>query len=159
MKCQDVLRISFQFLLIVALLVLTYFRFYKLYQEEVSLSNSYENSGQGIHFPSMTLCYRGYHDFSKAPKMNESVTFKEFMESSLSVKDLLVEAVFFVYGPNERNRRKFDFLDINSGHLFEESFYLVANRQYFGLNRCLTLNSPISEGVIFKDGYVSIFLT
>ena len=87
--------------------------------------------------------------------MDKTVTFKEYMQTSRSVKDLLVEAVFFVYGQNDRNRKKYDFLDLNLSYLFEESFYLVANQNYFGLNRCLTLNSPISEGVIFKNAYVS----
>ena len=90
--------------------------------------------------------------------MDETVTFKEYMQTSRSVKDLFVEAKFLVYGPNDRNRKEFNFLDHNSSYLFDESFYLVANQQYFGLNRCLTLNSPISEGVIFKDAYVSNFL-
>ena len=150
-----VLKFLLQSILVVALIAVTYTRWVKLAREETSLSNSYENSSQGIQFPSMTICFRGYQDYSKAPKMDESVTFKEYMETSHSVKDLLVEAKFFVYGPNDRHRKNFNFLDVNSSHLFEENFYLVANQRYFGLNRCLTLNSPISEGVVFKDAYVS----
>ena len=155
MECQTVLKFLLKSMLVVALIAVTYTRWVKLAREETSLSNSYENSNQGIQFPSMTICYRGYQDYSKAPKMDETVTFKEYMQTSRSVKDLLVEAVFFVYGQNDRNRKKYDFLDLNLSYLFEESFYLVANQNYFGLNRCLTLNSPISEGVIFKNAYVS----
>ena len=120
------------------------------------MSNSFEDTKFGIQLPSMTICYRAYEDYSTAPKMDESVTFKEFMETSRSVKDLIVKAELYIYGPNEKKRPMYDFLDAHNSDFFEESCYLVAKQEYYyGLNRCLTLNSPITERIIFKDAHVS----
>ena len=78
------------------------------------MSNSFEDSSFGIQLPSMTICYRAYEDYTTAPKMDETVTFKEFMETSKSVKDMIVKAELYVYGPNERKRQKFDFSETKS---------------------------------------------
>ena len=156
MDCIKAVKYILQFLLVIALIIVTYNRWVKLSREETSMSNSFEDSSFGIQLPSMTICYRAYEDYSTAPKMDETVTFKEFMETSKSVKDIIVKAELYVYGPNDRERQKYDFLEGEIADSFEESCYLVAKQEdYFGLNRCLTLNSPITESIIFKDAYVS----
>ena len=154
MECQKAVKYILQFLLVIALIIVTYKRWVKLSREETSMSNSFEDSSFGIQLPSMTICYRAYEDYSTAPKMDETVTFKEL--TSKSVKDIIVKAELYVYGPNDRERQKYDFLEGEIADSFEESCYLVAKQEdYFGLNRCLTLNSPITESIIFKDAYVS----
>ena len=155
MKCQDVLKICLQFLLIIALLILTYFRLDKLYQEETSLS--YSTVSSGLYLPSLTLCFRSYNDEKVQPKMDSTVTFKDFMENSRSVKDILMQAYFELYGPNDKNRWKYDLIKKEEDDLIQESFYLAAlGESYYGVNRCITINAPSNKSVHFKDAYVSI---
>ena len=153
MKCLDVLKKSLQFLLIVTLLVLTYFRLEKLFQEETSLSYSTVNSG--LYLPSLTTCFRSYTDETR-PKMDTTMNFKDFMENFRSVKDILNSAVFKMYGQNDKIRWAYDILKKSDDYFIEETFYLVAIDNYYGLNRCITINAPIEEPVLYKDSYVSM---
>ena len=155
MKSFNVLKVLLQFLLIIALVILTYLRFDKLSQEETSMT--YSTVSKEIYLPSVTICFRAYDNYSNAPKMDTTTTFQEFMESSQSVKDLLIEAMFKIYGPNEQIRHTHDFLEGYDDEFIEESYYLVAlENEYFGLNRCITINAPITYPVFFKDAYVRI---
>lgn len=157
MKSYNVLKILLQSLLIIALVILTYLRYHKLSQEETSMT--YSTITREIYLPSVTVCLRAYEDYRNAPKMDQTTTFQEFMENSQSVKDLLIEAIFKIYGPNDQFRDRYDFLDGND-EFIEESFYLVAlENEYYGLNRCITINAPISYPVFFKDAYVRIELS
>ena len=155
MKSFNVLKILLQFLLIVALVILTYLRYDKLSQEETSMT--YSTISREIYLPSVTICVRAYEDYRNAPKMDQTTTFQEFMENSQSVKDLMIGAIFKIYGPNDQFRDTYDFLDANDDEFIEESFYLVAlENEYYGLNRCITINAPIEEPVLYKDSYVSM---
>ena len=89
--------------------------------------------------------------------MNINVTFQEFMETSQSVKDLLIKAIFKVYRPNDRESHTYDFLDDNGDDFIDETYYLVSlENTYYGLNRCLTINAPVTKPVFFKDALVRI---
>ena len=104
----------------------------------------------------MTICFRKYDDFGKAPKIDQTVTFDEFMETSKSVKDILISAKFSYFGPNDKNKEAHDLLTDEYSDIFEESYFLNAFfGSYYGLNRCLTINSPISDPIVFKDAFVS----
>ena len=104
----------------------------------------------------MTICLRKYDDFGKAPKMDEKVTFDEFMETSKSVKDILISAKFSYYGPNDKKKEAYDLLSKKYSHTFEEAYFMNAFfGKYYGLIRCLTINSPISDPIVFKDAFVS----
>ena len=154
MKCNILAKILLQCILIVTLIFLTTLRMQKLWQEETSLS--YSKVNQKIQLPSMTICLRRYDDFAKAPKMDETVTFDEFMESSKSVKDILVGVKFSFFGPNDKNKVAYDLLTEKYSDIFEESYFLNAFfGSYYGLNRCLTINNPISDPIVFKDAFVS----
>ena len=155
MKSSTKLKILLQFLLVIALAVLTYLRYDKLSREETNMT--YSTISREIYLPSLTICLRAYEDYKNAPKMDLTTTFQEFMENSHSVKDLLIEAIFKIYGPNDQFRQKYNFLEGNGNKFIEESFYLVAlEDEYFGLNRCITINAPIADPVFYKDAFVRI---
>ena len=155
MRRLEALKISWQSLLIVKLTILTYFRWEKLDQEETSLS--YSTARHGLYLPSVTICLRAYEDYKNAPKMNENVTFQEFMETSKSVKDLLIRAIFKVNRPNDQDVHSYDFLNDNGDDFIDETYYLVSlENTYYGLNRCITINAPLSNPVFFKDALVRI---
>ena len=127
----------------------------KLSQEETSLS--YSTARHGLYLPSVTICLRAYEDYKNAPKMGVNVTFQEFMETSKSVKDLLIKAIFKVNRPNDQESHTYNFLDNNGDDFIDETYYLVSlENTYYGLNRCLTINAPLSEPVFFKDALVRI---
>ena len=154
MKCNILVKILLECILVVALIFLTTLRIKKLWQEETSLS--YSKVDQKIQLPSMTICFRKYDDFGKAPKIDQMVTFDEFMETSKSVKDILISAKFSYFGPNDKNKEAYDLLTDEYSDIFEESYFLNAFfGSYYGLNRCLTINSPISDPIVFKDAFVS----
>ena len=156
MRCQiSSFKFGLECVLIIALIFLTYLRWSKLLLEETSLSLSYQD--KGIEFPSLTICFRAYNDFSKAPIMNENSTFEDFMKSSKSVKTILNKAEFKYYGAIDKKRQLFDFLDKGFEDRLDEMCYLVANGNFYGLNRCLTLNSPIIEKEPFKEASVGFF--
>ena len=56
MKSFNVLKVLLQFLLIIALVILTYLRFDKLSQEETSMT--YSTVSKEIYLPSVTICFR-----------------------------------------------------------------------------------------------------
>ena len=53
-----------------------------------------------------------------------------------------------MYGPNDKNRWAYNFLKKSDDNFIEETFYLVAIDNYYGLNRCIKINAPIEELVM-----------
>ena len=75
-------------ILILALLVISYQRLQKLFQEETSISITYmENE---VQLPSLTICnFPNYLD-----DIQKNMTFQEFMDGSSSLKDAFIGGSF-----------------------------------------------------------------
>ena len=75
-------------ILILVLLVISYQRLQKLFEEETSISITFMKNE--VHLPSLTIC-----NFPIYSNLNQTnMTFQEFMDGSLSVKDSIIGGSF-----------------------------------------------------------------
>ena len=75
-------------ILILVLLVISYQRLQKLFEEETSISITFMKNE--VHLPSLTIC--NFAIYSNVIQTN--MTFQEFMDGSLSVKDSIIGGSF-----------------------------------------------------------------
>ena len=140
--------------LFVVILIL---RIEKLTLQETGLSSKYELN-EGLSLPSYTFCFGPQKENSKFKgfEITPNFTFNDFMESSSSVKDYIHKANYYHKSPMiKETGARIDILDMEFDHLWQESFYVQSTLDYFGINRCLTLNSPEEKLGRFKNFFVS----
>ena len=83
-RLQRGCRISIQIVLLISLLVVTYFQFLKYNKELANVSISYNDGKQDLELPSLTFC-----PFGESPNVqkHENMTFEGYMEHILNVSD------------------------------------------------------------------------
>ena len=157
---QLIRKFLFHFL-IFSFVVIFIMRVEKLTSQETGLSSKYEHN-EGLSLPSYTFCFGPQKENSrfKGFEITPNFTFDDFMESSSSVKEYIYKANYYYKSPmTKETGARIDILDMEFDHLWEESFYLQSTLDYFGINRCLTLNSPEEKLGRFKNFFVSINYT
>ena len=77
-------------ILILVLLVISYQRLQKLFEEETSISITFMKNE--VHLPSLTICI--FPIYSNTNLNQTNMTFQEFMDGSLSVKDSIIGGSF-----------------------------------------------------------------
>ena len=121
-------------------------------EENVTLKSSFQ-IGKGPELPSFTTCYRTY---SEKPNFNKNATFDDFMNQMTDLKRLILVAEFLYASPIKKTRTATNLLDKKYDEYWEPSYYLQAQgNYYYGLSRCLTLNSPIERLEFPNDLWVS----
>ena len=136
-------RLLFYFLVFTFIIIFA-LRVQKLTSQETGLSSKYEPN-HGMPLPSFTFCFGFQKDGSTLKKfeINPDFTFADYMESLPSMKNYLYRANFYHESPMmEKTGIRVNILEEKFSHLWEESFYLQSTLDYYGINRCLTLNSP-----------------
>ena len=81
-------RIILEIILILSLLIISYDRLVKLWNEETIMSSSYLEDG--IDLPSLTICSNAYKKFNQT-----NMTMEEFMQNYPSVLDYITDAKFY----------------------------------------------------------------
>ena len=128
--------------LCVVILSISLFNYYM--EENVMLKSSFI-SGEGPELPSFTTCYRSYYPSTK-PNFGENASFDDFMNQVKDLKNYILEAEFLYTSPINKSRTSINLLDKKYDKYWEPSYYLQAQgNHYYGLSRCITLNSPIER--------------
>ena len=81
-------RLILEIMLILTLLIISYDRLIKLWNEETIMSSSYLEDG--IDLPSLTICSNAYKKFDQT-----NMTMEKFMQNYPSVLDYITDAKFY----------------------------------------------------------------
>ena len=128
--------------LCVVILSISLFNYYM--EENVMLKSSFLMD-KGPKLPSFTTCYRSYYQSIK-PNFGENASFDDFMNQVKDLKNYILKAEFLYTSPINENRTSINLLDKKYDKYWEPSYYLQAQgNHYYGLSRCITLNSPIER--------------
>ena len=97
-RLQKGCRISVQLVLVISLISVTFFQFLKYKKEIANVSISYNDGKQDLELPSITYCSWT----TNGKKKQENMTFEEYMEEVIDVKDFFEEALHYDYLTGER---------------------------------------------------------
>ena len=108
---------------------------------------------KGPELPSFTTCYRTY---TEKPNFDKNATFVDFMNQMTDLKRFILVAEFLYASPINKTRTSTNLLDKKYDKYWEPSYYLQAQgNYYYGLARCITLNSPIEQLEFPNDLWVN----
>ena len=128
--------------LCVVILSISLFNYYM--EENVMLKSSFI-SGEGPELPSFTTCHRLY-DYRYKPDFGNNASFDDFMNQVKDLKNYILEAEFLYTSPINKTRTSTNLLDKKYDKYWEPSYYLQAQgNHYYGLSRCITLDSPVER--------------
>ena len=132
----------FSMTLCVVILSISLFNYYM--EENVMLKSSFI-SGEGPELPSFTTCYRFYDERFK-PDFGKNASFDDFMDQEKDLKNYILEAEFLYTSPINKTRTSDNLLDKKYDKYWKASYYLQAQGDhYYGISRCITLDSPIEK--------------
>ena len=92
-RLQTGCRISVQLVLVILIMIASFYQFLKFRKEITNVSISYNDGKQGLELPSITFC--PFINSEVYRKKQENVTFEEYMEHVSNVSDLF-DSVFQV---------------------------------------------------------------
>ena len=111
-------------------------------EENVMLKSSFLTD-KGPELPSFTTCYR---DQRIKPNFGENASFDDFMNQVKDLKNYILEAEFLYTSPINEDRTSINLLDKKYDKYWKPSYYLQAQGDdYYGISRCITLDSPIER--------------
>ena len=97
MLFNDVFKIVLKIIMAGILIYITTDRLIQHSKEEVGLTYS---KGENVELPSFTICHYEHKRYKIVPT---NLTFEEYMNQTLDVKDIIVKALYF-YGSESENR-------------------------------------------------------